>query len=297
LRTLVTRALNEDPRHRPTAHELLELLLTAGTAGNSHIRAGLHRRPELQRAAGAVRRTVRLAVTAEHGNRTPARSGLATLVQQPLHGRRWLSPSAAAVVTAIALAAGFGLFPLAHRAITSNIDVANSPSREPDIDTRVEASSDPASRGGSRAGCTLDGPLEVTPQTPKAFTCPASNTPTHQAIDAQVKLGTRDACAAIWTHVVNGKGYRITVCTEHLSLDIDNNGHARTIAFAELDPPADPAIWHRVQVLTPGTGISVDIDGERAVTDRAHHRRSPEAPSLSDSCHTPTGPTACATPE
>ena len=60
LRDLVAVSLREDPDDRPSAHQLLELLLKAGAAGNSVIRAGLDPRPELKRAAAAVRRTVRL---------------------------------------------------------------------------------------------------------------------------------------------------------------------------------------------------------------------------------------------
>ena len=262
---LVARALNEDPHQRPTAHELLEQLLKAGAAGNSQIRAGLNHRPDLQRAAAAVRRTVHLDVAVEHRSQTPARSGLATLVQQAPHATRRLPPSAVAAVTALALAAGLSIYPLAQHAITKNTNTSTSISRQPDIEDRIKASNDPASRGGSRDTCTLDGPLDVTPQTPKAFTCPTSSAPTHQVIDARVKLGTQDACAAIWTHVVKDNGYRITVCSEHVSLDIDDNGLVRTVAFAELDPPAVPAIWHHLQILTPGTGISVDIDGDRVI--------------------------------
>jgi hypothetical protein len=187
-------------------------------------------------------------------------------VQQLPHGTRWLPPSAVAAVTALALAAGLGIYPLAHHAVTKNTDRSTSAAPKPDIENRIKASDEPASRGGSRGSCTLDGPLEVTPRTPKGFTCPTSNTPTYQVIDTQVKLGTRDAWAAIWTYVVKEKGYRITVCSEHVSLDIDDNGRARTIAFAELDPPAEPAVWHHLQVLTPGVGISVEVDGDRVVT-------------------------------
>jgi hypothetical protein len=51
----------------------------------------------------------------------------------------------------------------------------------------------------------------------------------------------------------------------HIALDVDHHGHLRTIAFGELDPPADPAAWHEVEVLTPGRGIIVTIDHEQTI--------------------------------
>ena len=61
LRDLVARALAEDPADRPSAHELLEKLLKTG---DPLINAGLAQRPDLKRAAAAVRHTEGLELSA-----------------------------------------------------------------------------------------------------------------------------------------------------------------------------------------------------------------------------------------
>jgi len=250
LRDLVAASLQEDPDDRPTAHELLELLLKAGAAGNSVIRAGVEHRPELKRAAAAVRRTVRL----DHITARTART-------------RRMPASVLAAVTGLALATGLAAYPLAQRVMTTGTD-ARSPSTPGagPIAGRDDSADERTNRGSSRSGCTLDGPLEVTPQVPKAFSCPTSRIPTEQSIRARIRLGTPGACAAIWTHFVDDNGYRITICTDHISLDIDHHGKTRTIAFGELASPADPTSWHEVEVLTPGSGIIVNFDHEQAVS-------------------------------
>jgi len=269
LRDLVATSLRENPDDRPTAHELLELLLKAGAAGNSVIRAGLEHRPELKRAAAAVRRTVRLENLTTRRTRPRAGNILATLAQARMPRTRWMPPSAVAAAAVLALATGLVAYPLARHLATVGADApppspsASGPGRS---EPRDNAEGERASRGGTRGGCTLDGPLDVTPQLPQAFSCPTSRTPTEQSIHARVKLRTPGSCAAIWTHVAGDNGYRITLCPDRISLDIERHGTTRTIAFGELDPPADTNTWHQVDVLTPGSGITVALDHEHVLS-------------------------------
>ncbi|MET8151466.1 serine/threonine-protein kinase [Actinoplanes sp. NPDC049668] len=263
LRDLVAAALREDPDDRPTAHELLERLLKAGAAGNSVIRAGLENRPELKRAAAAVRRTVRLDDIAARIGRPGATK--TTLVRAGSVRTRWMPPGAVAAVTALALVAGLVADPLARR-VTDTGAPAPSPSGSGPAGGRDAATDERTSRGGSRGGCTLDGPLEVTPQAPRPFSCPASHTPREQTIRARVRLGAPGACAAIWTHQADENGYRITICADRITLDLEERGRARTLAFGVLDPPVEPTDWHEIEVLTPGPGIMVNLDHEQVVS-------------------------------
>lgn len=167
----------------------------------------------------------------------------------------------------LALAAGLGAYPLTQR-LTPH-DSTRQPSSTPTASLGIDAgrSADQrSSRGGERRGCTLDGPLDVTPKLARAFTCPTSHTPAEQSIHTRVRLGTPDACAAIWTHAGgDDDDYRITICTDRISLDMERRSETRTIAFGELDPAADPALWHDVEVLI-GPGITVNFDHERTVS-------------------------------
>ena len=264
---LVASSLQEDPHERPTAHELLELLLKAGATGNSVIRAGLEHRPELKRAAAAVRRTVRLDAVTRRTGRNGARTRPTRLLQTGTARIQRMHPGAVAAVTVLALAAGLVAYPFAHRATGIGGDARSlSTPGASSVDGRDSSTGERTSRSSSRGGCTLDGPLEVTPQSPTPFRCPTSRTATEQSIHARIKLGTPGACAAVWTNLVDDNGYRVTICTDHISLDIDHHGKTRTIAFGELDPPAATTIWHEVEVLTPGSGITVNFDHEQALS-------------------------------
>ena len=81
-----------------------------------------------------------------------------------------------------------------------------------------------------------------------------------------MKLGTADACAAIWTHVVDNNGYRITFCVNRVSIDIDDSSQSQTIVLAVLDTPVDSTTWQQLDVLIGGSGITVKLDGEQAVS-------------------------------
>jgi serine/threonine protein kinase len=267
LRDLVAASLQDDPDDRPTAHQLLELLLKAGAAGNSVIRAGLENRPELRRAAAAVRRTVRLESVSARSGRAPTRTSPTAPLQARLFRERRMHPGAITAVTVLALATGLAAYPVV-RVMTEpgTTPKSLSPSTSgagPTVGR--EGSDERTSRGSSRGGCTLAGPLEVTSQAPRAFSCPTSQTPTEQSIRARVRLDTPGACAAVWTHIVHDNGYRITICADRISLKVEHRGKTRTIAFSNLNPPADPAAWHEIEVLTPGSGITVTFDHEQAI--------------------------------
>ena len=247
LRGLVARALHEDPRHRPSAHELLEQLLRAGAAGDPMIRAGLAERPDLKRATAAVRHTESIDTAALSAPQAP-------------QGR---SPRRGIVaVAAAALIAGFGAYP-AVQALVPGTGAAASPGAQSIPDARD--AEDPASRATRAEGCTRVGPVDVTRLSPRPFLCPAPHRPAGQVIRARIRLGTPDACAAVWTHVTAGTdSYRTTVCARTVAVDLDGDGGTRPVASVRLDRPVTAA-WHELEIRTPGQGIVVTLDGETTV--------------------------------
>ncbi|GLY94449.1 hypothetical protein Acsp02_17050 [Actinoplanes sp. NBRC 103695] len=266
LRDLVTRALHIDPAQRPSAHELLELLLTTDTAAHAPIRAELARRPELRKAASAVRHTVAIDTT-EQTRGPRIHHSLRTLVSHRDHHARRSPMRTIAVAAALVVAAGLAAYSVAHTIDGGGTGNTPAAPATPDVAERnLDPGKEPASRGRPRNTCILDGPLQATLRNPRAFTCPTSDTPEQQSITARISLGTPEVCAAIWTHAVNGHGHRITVCREHVSLEIENDGNSRTLAHAALDEAAEPGTWHRVDIRAADTGVNVDLDGDRVVS-------------------------------
>jgi hypothetical protein len=119
LRDLVALALVKDPAERPTARELLDLLLNAGPQGAPAFAAGLDERPVLRRAAEAARETGRHSTgdqarpvpptvgagSAGVGSVATSPVGTGRVGTGPARRRRWLVPAVAAVVV-LALCAG-----------------------------------------------------------------------------------------------------------------------------------------------------------------------------------------------
>jgi hypothetical protein len=276
LRGLVRRALDQDPRRRPSAHDLLEQLIT-GAPGSTPVRPA---RPALQRAAAAVRNTAAMPVTpVDPGvpvNRVPTRHAL----DRP---RRRTLAAAAAVLIAAA-----GVFPVLRAATTTSATGPAGSGSQADAgtggagsqagagtggagsgsqaDAETSRAGDRASRAGRGDRCTLDGPLDLTGSQPAAFTCPASRVPGDRDLRARLALTTPGGCAAIRIQVTDRTVYRVTVCADHATLDAEQSGHLRAIVMSALDPPANPAAWRSIEIRTSGPGIAVTLDGEAVLS-------------------------------
>ncbi len=253
LRGPVARALHQDPDRRPTAHELLEQLIRAGVAGDPVIRSSLADRPALRRATAAVRHTVALRTTV----RRPVRPWRRTVLQ----------------VTAAALGAGLLAYPGLRQLTAPDADAPTAATTQSSLGDRGQAG-DRASRAHRTQRCTLDGPLEVTVREPNAFTCP-TGAATDQTIRARIRPAA-GACAAVRTHVLADRAYRITVCPDHVTLDAEGGDRPRRLAYAALDPPSPAADgWHQLDVITPGPGLTVSVDGEPVIV---RTRLTPQLP-------------------
>lgn len=244
LRSLVGLALRTEPAERPGAHELLDRLLRAGAAGHPQVRAGLAR-PELSRAAAAVRHTARFVV--------PRRSG-----SDRIRRRR----AAAGVLAAVlALAGGIGL----SASLPGQRGTGPTPTPATSslaLDDRV---SQPASRAEQRPRCALAGPVELRPEMPAVAACPPAQVAGGWTVAARFALVGPDACALIRVRSQTG-AYRATVCRDRALLEAESGRLVRMLAFQSLRPAPDPAAWRHLGVRAGGADLEVTLDGQRVLT-------------------------------
>jgi hypothetical protein len=231
LHDLVERALAKDPAARPTAHELLDLLLSADTAE-------LARRPELRQAAEAVRARPRR------------------------RRRRRLSFLLAA--GALAAALGALAIPLLVRGDGAKTLKPSSTVRGPTVIDRLDR---PGQWAAVRGRCVFVGALVVSPGEDGSYRCPgpADTFAGDQSIAVDVALGGVGACAQIWFRAVRQAGYLLSACPARLALEVDSGGGVRTLsaAAATLYPPAGR---HRIVIDIRADQASVTVDGKPAVT-------------------------------
>jgi eukaryotic-like serine/threonine-protein kinase len=230
LHDLVARALAKNPADRPSAHELLDLLLSADTAE-------LARRPELRRAAEAARAT------------------------RPR--RRRLSIVLAAVAVAATLTLVVAL-PLLHRAGGGETPPGSgsSPVRGPAVIDRLDR---PGQWAAVRGRCVFVGALVISPDADGSYRCPgpAEIFAGDQSIAVDVSLGGAGACAQIWFRVVAQSGYLLSACPARLALQRDSGGTSTlATAPAALYPPPDR---HRIVIDIRADRAAVTVDGRAAL--------------------------------
>ncbi|MFC7530638.1 serine/threonine-protein kinase [Actinoplanes sp. GCM10030250] len=244
---LVGMALRADPDGRPTAHELLERLLRAGAAGDLEIRAGLARRPELSRAAAAVRHTVRMVIPRRAVDRGP---------EKWVADRRVGTGVLAAVV---ALTCGAGLAAVLRSGRPSG--PVPAPLRSSiALDGRI---SGPASRDEQRPRCSVGGRVELSVEVSAKPACPPARTPGGWSVVADFALGERDACAVVRVLAKSG-AYRVTACDGRIVLEAETGRLVRMLAFQSLRPSGDVAAWRHVEIRAGGSDLEV-ILGDRKV--------------------------------
>jgi len=239
LRDLVTLALAKEPQDRPSAHELLEMLLSAGPQ-ESLI---LAQRPELRRAAEAAQHSGRHSTGGRRRGRTRTDHA-----GPPRRRRRliWLPVAGLAAIAALALAGG-GLYAL------SNADAADRPAaaaqisvappaprtvRGPGVVDRLDRpaqwTAQTMSTGGS---CDFDGEFVVTTGESNEVQCPG---PTEsfagdQSIAVDVTVRRPGSCALIWFRFTGRSGYRLSACESLVRLDLEDDGADTTVTKVASD--------------------------------------------------------------
>ncbi|WP_307831648.1 serine/threonine-protein kinase [Nucisporomicrobium flavum] len=259
LRDIVALTLAKDPADRPTAAELLELLLDTG----SHSLAELAGRPELQKAARAARAT--------RPPRVPGR---------PRRGRRRMVVAGAAVAAAVLAGAGAW-------AVTS------SPAPKPTVSASAPPPAAPAIGNGpviidrlDRAGqwrasedevgtCAFTGGrLVVSSEDSQYYVChgPEDKFAGDQSIDVTVALLKPDSCASLgFRRIGEGLGYVASLCGDEVTLSHEGDDTSTPIGTVRTAALADGKD-HRFQLVIRDDVATAMLDDTPVVAARVDDR-------------------------
>jgi hypothetical protein len=107
--------------------------------------------------------------------------------------------------------------------------------------------------------------MDVTPSSPRAFSCPTPRVASDQSIRLRLQFTTPGVCAAVWTHIADTHAYRVRICAGQAEVDIDQGPRSRTVATSAIDPPAQTQKWHQVDIHIPDNGLTIIFDGETLI--------------------------------
>ncbi|MEU8614773.1 serine/threonine-protein kinase [Actinoplanes sp. NPDC048791] len=281
LRDLIGHALEKDPANRPSARELLDLLVD-GPQRPAASGAALDHQPGLRFAAQEAQ-----AVTGVHPaalltevTAAPTLVGYSenSIVTQPVptspaapdtpfsHDptprRPWVLPAAVVLLVLAMLAVGGVVATLWPGGTGTGAT----------IDPRVEESEQTVllsdaltgqrlwqatSLEDEQAGCSFDGGLVVSRATRGVFRCrgPEDYEPPDVQAEVKVRLLTPDSCASIWMRFAQNRGYQVRVCERNVYVGT----HKSTTTEVYKTFPLDD---RPIDVGAPATVITVSIVGE-----------------------------------
>ncbi|MGK5681956.1 serine/threonine-protein kinase [Actinoplanes sp. URMC 104] len=285
LRDLVAYALNKDPAERPSARELLDLLVS-GPSRPAATAAALADQPDLRAAASQAQSVtglmpapdapttavgyseeaiVTVPISAVPGMAEPA-------APEPPTQRRWFLPVAAALVV-LAVIAGAMMLTLGSRpgdpSATPQVPAPSSAVALPPVILADEldesrlwlAKTEP----DGRSSCVFtDGTLHVRVAQRPLYKCrgPQDTLPTDLRIDVGVRLVTENSCAAVWFRFVSNRGYLVRICPTniyvgtHKSVDVSVT---RTLPLDTPIPVGGPPV--RIGLQVAGGTVTITRDG------------------------------------
>lgn len=295
LRELIGHALEKDPANRPSARELLDLLIT-GPQRPAAVGAALAHQPGLRIAAEEAQ-----AVTGYHPARqltaATAPSHLVgydenSIVTQPVptspagpttpftHDptprRPWVLPAAVAllVIAVLAIAGAAATYWPRNEAIGRTTTGGPSAGPAPDRDATVllddplqqerlwHAKTDP----GEGASCSFDHGLIVRRETSGVFKCrgPEDAEPNDLQAEVGIRLLTPDSCASIWMRFSKYRGYLVRVCEHNVYVGTHKASKMAVYKTVPLDdaPISVGAPPIRITVSVVGETLEVLRDGE-----------------------------------
>jgi predicted Ser/Thr protein kinase len=296
LHDLVASALQKDPADRPTARELLDLLV-AGPSRPAATAAALAGQPGLRAAARQAQSVTGLmpagpvspagtvveaepAMLAGPEDDTVITRPAAGAPVPPAPGRgRWFAPVAVGLLLLAVLAgagmvmwakgpggrsAGAGPVPSA----SASVSAAVSPSASVPVPIRIaddlvrarlwEAKAEP---DGKR--CSFDGALVAQIKKRGLYKCkgPRDLLPLDLRASVGVRLLTKDTCAAIWFRFRNTSGYQLQICPQHMYVATHKNTDVEVLRTIPLDDPIKvgaPAV--RIGLRTADNVVHVTLD-------------------------------------
>jgi hypothetical protein len=263
LRGVVARTLAKDPVERPTAHELLDLLLDLDAGEKTELI-----RPELLQAAAAAQRTRRGVL---------AGSAPSRIRRMVLAGVAVLALGGAGVVTAQVLP---------RLGLASNIQTGN-----PATSSSVPAAPKPTpsqswAGGGLGLVDRLDRPgqwretrdaegrclfaqgrLEARTGMSPVYRCtgPKDTFAKNQAISVEAAVLTPGTCATIWFRTAGADAYLVSLCETEVRLGVDaEEGVADEVQAAVVG--AELGRLRQVEVVVKDEKATVAVDGAVLLT-------------------------------
>jgi hypothetical protein len=309
LRDVVARTLAKDPQERPSAHELLDMLLTAGH-GASPIAVDLAQRPELQRAAQAARRAGRHSVdTRQQGTRRWRTRQTETRGDHTVHlsagpGRERRRRTVAVVLGVLLVAVGAAAAPSVGRLLASPdapgaaafpAPASTPPTRTPAVTTAPPPSSvaptprpvrgttivDRLDRPGRwsvdrddpTASCTFDGHLVVRTSDAATMRCPGprDSFAGDQSVAVDLMLDTQGTCAVTWLRFTDAGGYRVSVCVDAVSFAVEDGDGGVDVIGAVASTAFQPGVKHRLGIDVRGAKATITVDGARIAAYPMNH--------------------------
>ena len=265
LKDLIGHALEKDPANRPTARELLDLLV-AGPQRPAATAAALSNQPGLRAAAAEAQ-----ASTGYETNRqltavaaapdligyaeTEVVGDPATFRGPPLRGplprRRKLLPSLVVLLLLALVGGGVALargeMPWSWGFAPSNVPASTGPSTAAPDPGRALLITDPlqgvrlwqaTSDTHEKASCAFENnALVVRRESVGSFRCrgPADAEPANLQTEVNVRLLTRGACATIWFRFKPYQGYQVRICESNILVGTHKNADVEVLKTFPLD--------------------------------------------------------------
>jgi predicted Ser/Thr protein kinase len=288
LRDLIGHALEKDPANRPSARELLDLLVdgpqrpAASGAALAH-QPGLRFAAQEAQAVTGVHPAGQLTALATAPNlvgysenaiitqpvpTSPAGPGT-PFTDDPTPRRPWVLPVAVALLLVAVLIVGGAVaafWPGPGRGADPGAAAEAYPGiGEPDPGTPPlltdslaqerlwQATSDTR----ENASCSFDDGLVARRVTRGSFRCrgPQDTEPADLQTEVKIRLLSPDSCASIWMRFTQNKGYQVRVCERNVYIGTHKSDQTEVLRTFPLDDAA-------IGVGAPATRITVSIVGE-----------------------------------
>jgi predicted Ser/Thr protein kinase len=267
LRDLVAAALQKDPADRPSARELLELLV----AGPSASAAALAGQPGLRDAARQAQSVTGLMPAPasrvgyeEDSIITVPVSGIPMpeiVVEPPARRRRWFLPFAVTLLLVATLAGAGMVWFAGTKPQTNPASSAPGPIRITD-DLATSRLWLAKTEPDGRSSCSFDRGLVVRIEAKGLYKCrgPQDDLPSDLNVAVGVRLLTENACASIWFRYANPRGYQVRICEDAVYVGTHKEAATRITRTLPLDDP--------IKVGDPVTRIGLKLSGENVTVLR-----------------------------